>query len=311
MTTNKEKRYNAASGYYKKLFGERVQKISIDAGFTCPNRDGTKGRGGCTYCNNETFKPFYCSPSKTITQQLNEGIDFFAKKYKSQKYLAYFQAYTNTYASLDVLKKYYTEALSVDNVIGLVISTRPDCVDAEILDYLYELSKKYYIQIEFGVESTKNETLKLINRGHTYAETVKAVQMTADRGITTGLHLILGLPGEKKQDFINHAKELSKLPFTLLKLHQLQIIKHTAMARDYAQNPSKYKIFELDEYLNLVVEFLEYLRPDILVERFTSEAPADKLIAPKWGMIKNYEITHKVEKLLEKYDTFQGKKYKN
>jgi radical SAM protein (TIGR01212 family) len=301
--------YNSASEYYKKIFSTRVQKISIDAGFTCPNRDGTKGRGGCTYCNNDTFKPFYCSPKKTVTQQLSEGIDFFAKKYKSQKYLAYFQAYSNTYANIATLKKLYEEALQIDNIIGLVIATRPDCINDEILDYLSELSKNYYILLEFGVESTCDKTLKKINRGHTYFDTIKAVEMAAQRNLNVGLHLILGLPGENTETMLNHAKKISKLPFLLLKLHQLQIIKHTPMAIDYTKSPDQYKLFSLNDYIEFIGEFIQHLRPNILIERFTSEAPADLLIAPKWGRIKNYEIVHKIQNYLEKNNIFQGAKF--
>lgn len=301
-------RYNSASEFYKTIFSQRVQKISIDAGFTCPNRDGSKSRGGCTYCNNEAFKPFYCSPKKTVTQQLTEGIAFFSKKYKTQKYLAYFQAYTNTYAPLPLLKSLYEEALKVDGVIGLVIATRPDCVDAEIMDYIAELSKKYFILLEFGIESVYERTLELINRKHTFAESKYAIELANERNILTGLHFIMGLPGETKEMMLNSAKVISSLPFKLLKLHQLQIVKGTLMAKDYERNSEKYQFFGLDEYIDFAVDFLEYLNPEIIVERFTSEAPSNLLIAPKWGRVKNYEIVHKIEKKLVERDTYQGKK---
>lgn len=302
------KLYNSASEYYKKIFTKRVQKISIDAGFSCPNRDGTKGRGGCTYCNNDTFKPFYTSPQKTISQQLNEGIEFFAKKYKTQDYLAYFQAFSNTYAPLEELKKMYSEALSVEAVIGLVIATRPDCVDEEILDYLAELSEKYFILIEFGVETTNDKTLDRINRKHTFEETKLALKLAADRKLRTGIHLILGLPNETREEMLEFATEISKLKFTFLKLHQLQIVKNTAMAKDYVLNTSDYQLFELDEYIDFVVKFMEKLSPKIIVERFTSEAPSDMLITPKWGRVKNFEIVHKIEKRMKELGAFQGKK---
>jgi len=305
-----KKRYKSASDYYKTLFKKRVQKISIDAGFTCPNRDGSKARGGCTYCNNDTFKPFYCSPEKSVKQQLNEGISFFAKKYKAQEYLAYFQSFSNTYAPIEHLKKLYSEALSVDGVIGLVIATRPDCVDEQILDYLHELSQKYFILIEFGVESTNDSTLEYVNRQHNYAATVKAVKMASERNLNIGLHLILGLPTENEEIMLKHAKEISKLNFTFLKLHQLQIIKNTVMAVDFQKNPQNYNLFELNSYIDFIVKFLEHLNPEIIVERFTSEAPADMLIAPKWERVKNFEIVHKIEKRLEELNTFQGAKYK-
>lgn len=303
------KRYNSSSDFYKNIFKQRVQKISIDAGFTCPNRDGTKGRGGCTYCNNNTFKPFYCTPQKTVKQQLSEGIDFFAKKYKTQKYLAYFQAYTNTYAPISELIKKFTEALSVDGVIGLVIATRPDCVDEQILDYLSDLAKNYFILIEFGVESTKDSTLNRVNRLHTFEETKQALKLTSERNLYTGVHLILGLPTETYDDMLNHATEISKLNFTLLKLHQLQIVKNTIMAKDYEKNSVDYNLFTMESYINFIVRFLEKLSPQIIVERFTSEAPADMLIAPKWGRVKNFEIVHKIEKKLKEEDRWQGKFY--
>lgn len=299
--------YNSSSEYYKKLFKRRAQKISIDAGFTCPNRDGKKGRGGCTYCNNETFKPFYTSPKKTITQQLEEGIAFFAKKYKAQDYFAYFQAYSNTYAPLDDLKKMYEEALSVDRVIGLVIATRPDCVNEEIMDYLAELAEKYFVLIEFGVESTLDKTLERVNRKHTFEETKYALKLASDRNIRTGVHLILGLPRETEKEMLLHAVEISKLDFTFLKLHQLQIVKNTTMAKDYEKNPHDYNLFTLESYIDFVVRFLEILSPKIIVERFTSETPSDMLIAPKWGRVKNFEIIHKIEKRLKEKQTFQGR----
>lgn len=300
-------RYNSASRFYKEIFKNRVQKISIDAGFTCPNRDGNKGRGGCTYCNNETFKPFYCSPKKSIKQQLEEGIAFFAEKYKAQEYLAYFQAYSNTYAPLSHLKELYEEALSVPGVIGLVIATRPDCVDEEILDYLAELSKNYFVLIEFGVESIYDKTLERINRKATHQETINALKLTSARKLHTGVHLIMGLPGESREEMLQSAEEISKLKFTFLKLHQLQIVKHTIMARDYENNPTDYELFSLEEYIDFVVKYIEKLSPEIILERFTSEAPGEMLIAPHWGRIKNFEIVHKIEKRLNELDTFQGK----
>ena len=299
-------RYRNSSNFYDKFFDTRVQKISIDAGFTCPNRDGTRGRGGCTYCLNDAFTPFYTTPQKSIKQQLKEGIDFFSRKYKTWKYLAYFQAYSNTYAPLTVLKQRYEEALSVEGVEGLVIATRPDCIDEEKLEYLAELNKKYFILIEYGVESTENTTLERINRGHTYEEAVWAIEKTAQYGILQGVHMILGLPGEDRQTILNHAQKLSQLPIDLLKLHHLQIIKGTAMAKDYARNPQDYHLFSVDEYVDLVVEFLEHLSPKIVVERFTNEAPPDFLIAPKWGGLKNYHVVHKIEKELQRRNTWQG-----
>ncbi len=299
--------YNDFSTYFKKRFETRIQKIAVDAGFTCPNRDGSKGRGGCTYCNNDTFNPFYCSPQKTISEQLKEGIKFFAKKYKAQKYLAYFQAYSNTYADLNLLKKYYNEALKVEGVIGLVIATRPDCVDKDLLDYLEELAKKYYIVLEYGIETCNDETLKNINRGHTFAETVEALVMSKNRGLHVGVHYIIGLPGDSRDEMLVHAGILSQLPFETLKLHQLQIIKGTKMAKQYADTPKMFNLFSSKEYIDFVVQFTERLNPKIIIERFISESPADLLIAPKWGGLKNFEIVDKIKKHFIKLNTWQGK----
>ena len=301
--------FNDYSSYFKKKFKERVQKISIDAGFTCPNRDGTKGRGGCTYCNNDTFNPFYCEPSKSVTQQLNEGISFFEPKYKTQKYIAYFQAYSNTYGSLELLKKLYEEALTHPKVIGLVIGTRPDCVDDQILNYLSVISKKYFVVIEYGIESTLDKTLRLINRCHTHQDSVNAILNTVERNIETGVHMIIGLPGESNEDIIAHATELSKLPIKSLKLHQLQIVKGTELAKQYTKDPQSIRLFQPDEFIDLIIKFLEHLSPKIIIERFISESPLELLIAPKWNGLKNFEIVAKIEKRMKEKNTFQGKYY--
>ena len=287
-------------------FETKVQKISINAGFTCPNRDGSKGLGGCTYCNNQTFNPAYCATEKTVTAQLEEGIRFFARKYPNMDYLAYFQAYTNTYGELARLKKLYQEALDVPGVKGLVIGTRPDCMPEELLDYLEDLSKKTFILIEYGVESTLDRTLKFINRGHNHACTEDTVRRTAARGIPTGVHLILGLPGESRNELIRHADVLSTMPLQTVKLHQLQLIKGTKMAAQVAADPSLAHIPEPREYVETVCDFLEHLRPDIAVERFVSQSPPKLLIAPNWGL-KNYEFTHLVEKELRQRGSWQGK----
>lgn len=300
------KRYNDYSSYLKTIFSERVQKISINAGFTCPNRDGNVGVGGCTYCNNQTFNPDYCKPAKSITQQVDEGIGFFRKKYQDQLYLAYFQAYSNTYDELEILKQKYEEALSHPLVVGLVIGTRPDCVSDELLTYLADLSQQYYIMIEYGVESTFDETLKLINRGHNYESSVQAIRQTAEKGIATGAHLILGLPKENRETLLSHAVKISQLPLTTIKLHQLQLIKGTRMAHDFEEHPEWFHLFSADEYINLVVDFMELLNPDFVVERFVSQSPKELLIAPDWGL-KNYEFTAKIEKTLRLRDTFQGR----
>jgi len=298
--------FKSYSKYIRETFGERVQKISVDAGFTCPNRDGTKGRGGCTYCNNDTFNPIYTSGKKSILQQLNEGIAFFEPKYKTQKYLAYFQAYTNTYDSIERLEKLYNEALSHPKVIGLVISTRPDTINTKIVDLLSELAKKHYLVVELGIESTKNKSLELINRCHSFQDTIKAYNILKNKGIHLGGHLIIGLQGETRKDFEMHAKQVSDLPIEFLKLHQLQIIKGTKMAKQFAENPDNFKLFTVDEYVDEVILILKNLRPDIILERFSSESPKEMLIAPHWGGLKNFEITDKIRNKMRKENTFQG-----
>ena len=256
------RRYNDFSSFIKRKFNGRVQKVSIDAGFTCPNKDGTKGLGGCTYCNNNTFNPDYCKPIKPIKVQINEGIEFFSKKYKTQKYLAYFQAFTNTYAPLANLKKMYKEALEHADVLGLVIATRPDSIKDEVLDYLEDLaSSGVFIKLEFGLESTNNNTLKIINRCQTHQEAIDTFNRAKGRGLHLGGHLILGLPSETKEDMLEHAKKISKLPINTLKIHHLQIVRHTMMAKQFKDNPDFFTFMELEEYIDLVVDFLELLNP--------------------------------------------------
>ena len=303
----KIKRYNDFSSFIRRKFNGRVQKVSIDAGFTCPNKDGTKGVGGCTYCNNNTFNPDYCKPIKPINQQIEEGIEFFSRKYKTQKYLAYFQAFTNTYAPLSDLRKMYEEALSHPDVIGLVIATRPDCIKDEVLDYLEKLAASgNFIKLEFGLESTKNETLEAINRCQTHEEAIDAFNRADGRGLHLGGHLILGLPGETKEDMLNHAKMVSQLPINTLKIHHLQIVKHTMMAVQFKKTPEMFTFMELDEYIDLVVDFVELLKPEIIIERFFSESPSRMLIYPQYGL-KNFEVKHLVEKRLEERDAMQGR----
>ena len=305
------KRYLNYASFIKLRFGQRVQKISLDIGFSCPNRDGSKGYGGCTYCNNNTFNPDYCGPEKSIKEQLESGISFFSKKYKDQKYLAYFQAYTNTYADINSLKELYEEALSVPNIIGLVIGTRPDCISEELIDYLSLLSEKYYISLEFGVESTLNKTLLKVNRCHTFEDTIQAYEICKNRGIDLGAHLIIGLPGESRQELLEHAKRISELPIQTLKLHHLQIVKNSIMGVQFKRNSEDFDLFTAEAYIDLISEFITYLRPDIVIERFISEAPLDLLIAPKWNGLKNFEIVAKIDKNLAKEDLWQGKYYRS
>ena len=305
------KPYRDFGDFLREVFPYKVQKISINAGFTCPNRDGTKGFGGCTYCNNQTFSPEYCHTEKSVTEQLEAGVRFFSRKYPEMKYLAYFQAYTNTYAELEGLKRKYEEALQVDGVVGLVIGTRPDCMPEELLQYLEELNRHTFLMVEYGIESASDETLRRINRGHTYADTVEAVQRTAACGILTGGHVILGLPGETHDTMVEQAGILSALPLSTLKIHQLQLIRGTRMAHEYEENPEGFHLFtEVDEYIDLVIDYVEHLRPDLVLERFVSQSPKELLIAPDWGL-KNYEFVTRLQKRMKERGAYQGKKYRD
>ena len=267
----------------------RVQKISIDAGFTCPNRDGRIGIGGCIFCDNKSFNPSYCSHKKSITEQLEDGKRFFAKKYPEMKYLAYFQAYTNTYDAVDKLKQLYEEALKVEDVVGIVIGTRPDCVSSELLDYLEELNKRTFLIVEYGIESCNDDTLRYINRGHDFACTRKAVEETAKRGIYVGGHVIMGLPGEDAAESLRQAPIISSLPLTMLKIHQMQIIKGTRLAKIYKER--SFHLYTIEEYIDLITQYIGLLRSDLVLERFVTQSPPEMLIAPKWGL-KNYEFTN-------------------
>lgn len=307
--TNMELYHNYSKALrYRINEGQRLQKISVNGGFTCPNRDGKLSTGGCTFCNNQTFVPDYCTTSKSIKEQITDGIDFFKNKYKFQSYLAYFQSYTNTYKDLQSLKDLYEEALSVKGVKGIIIGTRPDCVNDELLDYLQKLNQETFVCIEYGIESTHDTTLENINRGHTYDCSVEAIRKTAERGIETGAHIIIGLPGETHEMIIETSERLNELPLNSVKIHQLQVIKGTAMQHQFEHDPSLFHIFSLDEYIDTVIEFIEHLKWDIAIDRFVSSSPAELLIAPHWGL-KNFEFTAKLEKRMRELNAYQGKKY--
>ena len=295
--------YNDFGSWMKKHFPFKVQKISIDAGFSCPNRDGTIARGGCTYCDNRIFNPSYCHKRDSVTEQLEAGKRFFSTKYPEMKYLAYFQAYTNTYSPTSKLRVMYEEALAVKDVVGLVIGTRPDCVSNDLLDYLQELNKETFILVEYGIESANNKTLEYINRGHTFECSIDALERTHSRGIATGGHIILGLPGEDKNESIRQAKLISALPMDILKIHQMQIIKGTLLARQYNETP--FHLYSVDEYIELIAEYIQHLRQDLVLERFVSQSPAEFLIGPKWGL-KNYEFTNKLVNYLKQNGIYQG-----
>lgn len=278
--------------------GCKVQKISVNAGMTCPNRDGTLGTGGCTFCNNQTFNPAYCRTEKSVTQQLEEGKQFFARKYPAMKYLAYFQAYTNTYAELDRLVSLYEEALRVPDVVGLVIGTRPDCMPDNLLDYLEELNRRTFLIVEYGVESANDETLLRINRGHTFRQSCEAIRRTAERGIRVGAHVILGFPWEPFDELMRQAEEISRLPLTTLKLHQLQIIRGTQLAREYAEHP--WAVPTAEEYIDLVLHYISRLPYGLVMERFVSQSPPEMVIAPQWGL-KNHEFANLLRNRMVKF----------
>ena len=289
--------------WIRSRFPFRVQKISVDAGFTCPNRDGRISTGGCIFCNNRTFNPSYCDSRHSISQQLEEGKRFFARKYPDMKYLAYFQAYTNTYDSLARLQALYEEALSVDDVVGLVIGTRPDCVSDELLDYLSALNQRTFLIVEYGIESANDSTLQFINRGHTFEQSREAISKTHQRGILTGGHIILGLPGEDAEESIRQASLISALDLDILKIHQMQVIRGTALEKIYKQKP--FHIYTAEEYIQLIARYIQHLRKDLVLERFVSQSPEELLVAPHWGL-KNYEFTNLLVNYLRQHHIRQG-----
>lgn len=322
------KRYNSFVGYFKRKYGERLQKIVLDAGFTCPNRDGKVGRGGCTYCDNAAFHPSYSTAGKSLRAQLDEGMEFHKVRYRTtEHYLAYFQSYSNTYAPLERLRGLYCEALSHPDVVGIVIGTRPDCVDEEKLDFLADLAQGKVLEgwtrtlngndlrtapiviVEYGVESCYDKTLKRINRGHDFETARRAIEMTAARGIDTGAHFILGLPGESRLMMLDACGLINALPIRSVKFHQLQIVKGTKMEQEYAQSPEDFERFSLDEYLDFFTDMLERLRPDLFIERFVGEVPPRFVNETPWGLIRNVELLRMLEKKLEERQTWQGRLY--
>lgn len=320
------KRYNSFVGYFKRKYGERLQKIVLDAGFTCPNRDGKVGRGGCTYCDNAAFHPSYSTAGKSLHQQMDEGIEFHKVRYRTTEYyLAYFQSFSNTYAPLDRLRQLYEEALMHPSVVGIVIGTRPDCVDEEKLDYLAGLASGKVLPewrrqlsgdsvrtapiviVEYGIESCYDTTLLRINRGHDFETARRAIHMTASRGIDVGAHFILGLPGETRQMMLDSCALINELPLRSVKFHQLQIVKGTRMEQEYAEKPQDFERFSLDEYLDFFVDMLERLRPDLFIERFVGEVPPRFVNETPWGLIRNVELLRLLEKRLEERSTWQGR----
>lgn len=303
MNYNVSMPYNDYGTWLRQRFPYKVQKISVDAGFTCPNRDGRLGTGGCIYCNNDSFNPSYCQREKSVKQQLVEGKEFFRRKYPEMRYMAYFQAFTNTYSTLDHLKSLYEEALDVEDVVGLVIGTRPDCIDDTLLDYLTQLARQTMVTLEYGIETANDDTLRLIRRGHDFQCVRDAVERTKGRGIVIGGHVILGLPGEDAEESVRQATIMSQLGLDVLKIHQMQIIRGTRLAQMYAENP--FHLYSPEEYSELIVRYLEHLSEDMVVERFASQSPKEMLIAPKWG-VKNYELTNLIVNKMKREGRRQG-----
>ncbi len=303
-----KRRYNSFGPYLKELYGERVYKVNVDAGFTCPNRDGTVGYGGCIYCNNDSFRPSSCRSVTPVIEQIRNGISYLTRRYKAKKFIVYFQPYTNTYAPLERLEALYNEALSEPSVVGLAIGTRPDCVDEEKISLLQRLSKDYFVLIEYGLQSIYDKTLKFINRGHDYNTFLKAVEMTTNRGIHIGAHIIVGFPTETEEEMLAMADEISQLPVSFLKIHQLQIVRDTVLEQYYQLNP--FHTFEYEEYIDFVVRFIERLSPAIILQRLFATAPDDILLAPRWDKSR-HEITRDIENRFVELDTYQGRLFKS
>ena len=299
------RRYNDYGSWLRKRFPFRVQKLMLDAGFTCPNRDGSKGLGGCVFCDNQAFSPSFCDRRKSIRQQLSDGKAFFGRKYPDMKYLAYFQAFSNTYADVETLRRRYEEALSVEDVVGLVVGTRPDCVSAAVLDYLEQLSRQVFVVVEYGVESANDDTLRTIHRGHDYACSREAIVSTASRGIHTGAHVILGLPGEDMQESLRQAEVIGALPLHVLKIHHLQVLRGTRLARMYEEEP--FPVYSVDGYIALLSEYISRLPFNLLLERFVNVSPPNMVLAPRWGM-KSGEFVSRLEEYMACHDLWQGKK---
>ncbi|MGM9787242.1 MAG: TIGR01212 family radical SAM protein [Candidatus Cryptobacteroides sp.] len=324
------KRYNSFVGYFKQKYGERLQKIVLDAGFTCPNRDGKVGRGGCTYCDNAAFHPAYSTSGKSLHQQIDEGIEFHKVRYRTtEHYLAYFQSFSNTYAPLERLRELYLEALRHPAVVGIVIGTRPDCVDEQKLDFLADLAQGRAMQgwtrmlegadgqgierhapvviVEYGIESCYDTTLQRINRGHDFETSRRAVMMSAERGIDMGAHFILGLPGESREMMLESCQMINELPIRSAKFHQLQIVKGTRMEKEFEAHPEAFIQFALDEYIDFFIDMLERLRPDLFIERFAGEVPPRFVNSTPWGLIRNVELLRLLDRRLSERDTFQGR----
>ena len=305
---NAEKPYNSYSEYFKQVFGGRVQKVSVDAGFTCPNRELDREEGGCLYCDNNAFNPSYCQPEKSISQQVLEGIEFHKKRYRrANSFLVYFQPYSNTYAPISVLREKYLEVLSIENVRGIIVGTLPDCIDENVSKLLAELSDNHYVHVELGVESVYDKTLDLINRGHDFQAVIDATELLSRYNITIGGHFIFGLPGETPDDWMNSIDLINNLPLKTIKFHQLQVVKGTKMESFYNSNPELFHHFTMESYIDFIVSFSERLNPDFIIERFAGEVPPRFISDSKWGIVRYYEVLKQIEKRFQERETYQGR----
>jgi len=306
-TWGDNRRFYSYNRYLERTFGTRLQKIPIDAGFTCPNRDGTCGTGGCTYCLNAAFNPAYCQSSKSISMQINNGIAFFAnQRSQSDRYLAYFQAFSNTHGDISTLKAKYSESLTNPTIGGIVIATRPDCIDTQKLDLLAALQQKTYVALEIGIETLHDATLRHINRGHDAKCTLDAINRIAQYHIPVCGHLIFGLPGENPDTWIDDLKTINHLALNSLKFHQLQIIKGTRMAMDFEENPDNFYPFTFDSYIKFISDYLAKLNPEIAIERLAGEVPPRFIQLQNWNGRRYYELVVSVESALEQTGKWQG-----
>lgn len=300
-------RYRSFGRYMREKFGFTVYKINVDAGFTCPNRDGTLGVSGCIYCNNDSFRPGVCKPTLSVADQIRNGAAHVRKRFGAEHFLVYFQPYTNTYAPVARLEALYHEALAEPSVIGLAIGTRPDAVDREKLEMIESLAADHFILLEYGLQSIYDKSLQFINRGHDYQAFLDALELTKNRGIFIGAHIIAGFPTETREETLSMAEEISALPIQFLKIHQLQVVRHTPLEDMYKRQP--FPTFDYQGYLDFLADFIERLSPEIVLQRLFATAPDDILLAPLWGRSR-HQIMRDIEKTLEQRDTFQGRRYK-
>ncbi len=298
-------RYYDLNSYLRSIFGCRVQKISLDAGLTCPNRDGSIATGGCIYCNSRGSGTGALQKGLSITEQILKGKESLKRRYKAKKFIAYFQSFSNTYGPYEKLKGSYKEALAIDDIVGLSVGTRPDCVDESILTLLEGYTKDYLVWIEYGIQSIHDITLTFINRGHDVRCFKRAVKATRTRGIKICTHVILGLPFEDRRDMLATAEAVAAMGIDGIKIHLLYVIKGTGMEKLYQEGT--YRCLEQDEYANLVCDFLELLPPDMVIQRLTGDPHPDELVAPEWSLRKN-ETLSLIKKILADRDSWQGKR---